>query len=104
MSIPWSLPVFVAATGALVVVRAFGRRLFTGTVPRRRSFWCPFRERNVQADFSESAWDGCYIDVQACDAFMPPTEVGCDKACLDMKRLPATRTQPPEPPARSWVW
>lgn len=104
MSSPWSLPIFVAAAGVLVVVRAFGRCLFTGTVPARRSFWCPFRHRNVQADFRESVWDGCFMDVRACNAFTPPTEIGCDKACLDLKRYPAPRAQPPEPPLRSWVW
>jgi hypothetical protein len=34
MSSPWSLPIFVTA-GLFVVVRAFGSRLFTGTVPAR---------------------------------------------------------------------
>ena len=58
MSILWSVPLFVAAALVLIVVSAKGSRLSTGRVTTSRNFWCPFRQRNVNAAFSASAWHG----------------------------------------------
>jgi hypothetical protein len=95
------LPMFVSVAGILIVAYVLGSRLFAGTGTVSRSFWCQFRERNVQVIFRESAWDNRF-DVEACDAFTPVTDVRCDKACLRLKELPDARVQPPEPPPRSW--
>ena len=56
-----------------------------------RSFWCPFRSRNVAAEFQEDAWSGERIEVESCNAFSPPTEVTCERACLRLPKLPPTQ-------------
>ena len=56
-----------------------------------RSFWCPFRDRNVTAEFKEEPWDGARVDVARCTAFMPPDAISCDKPCLLLKTLPTSR-------------
>ena len=58
------------------------------TRPETLRFRCPFKDRDVTAEFREDAWDGTLLDVRSCDAFAPPTAVACDKGCL---RLPALR-------------
>lgn len=103
VSISWSIAIVVGVAGILVGVRALENRLFTGAAATSRTFWCPFRQRNVTAVFSESVWDGRF-DVQACDAFDPAEAVGCDRACLNLKTLPDPKVQPSEPSPRSWVW
>ncbi len=56
-----------------------------------RSFWCPFRERHVTAEFIEEAWDGTPVEVSRCTAFTPPESITCDKLCLHLKKLPESR-------------
>ncbi len=105
MSIPWSLPIFLAVAVLLLIVYSLGSRLFTATSPSPRVFWCPFRNVNAHVSFKESAWDGEMVDVEACSAFAPPTDVRCDKACLALKRLPGLRAEAsPVPETRYWVW
>jgi hypothetical protein len=104
MSNLWPVPIFLAVAVVLGAVVAAGRRLFTGTMTERRSFWCPFRHTNVGVDFAESSWDGRLVDVAGCSAFAPPSDVRCDKACLSLKQLPAIRVEGPVPPAAHWVW
>jgi hypothetical protein len=50
-----------------------------------RSFWCPFRDRQVTAEFRESpgSWS-----VSWCSAFTPPTSLGCATRCLELDGLP----------------
>ena len=57
-----------------------------------RTFWCPFRRRDVSAAFAEKAWDGRLVDVTHCSAFEPTCAITCDKACLALETL--------EPPHR----
>ena len=66
-----------------------GARRFTRVA--RRSFWCPFRSRNVAAEFLEDAWDGGRLEVRGCDAFAPPTAVASDGRCLHLAALPPPR-------------
>jgi hypothetical protein len=99
----WPFGVAAGVAGILIAVRALENRLFTGAATASRTFWCPFRQRNVTAVFSESVWDGRF-DVQACDAFNPSEAVGCERGCLNLKTLPDSKVQAPEPPPRSWVW
>ena len=94
MLTPWSVPIFLGVAVILLAVYLAGPRLVTGTATVRRAFWCPFRKTKVSADFTEATWDGKLTDVQACSAFTPATDVGCDKACLALKTLP-------EAPSRS---
>jgi hypothetical protein len=79
----------------LALATAFGLLLLAvfGSLPGvlrtvRRSFWCPFLNRNVTAEFQEEAWDGRPVDVTRCTAFTPPTAVACEKLCLRLKKLP----------------
>lgn len=57
----------------------------------RRSFWCPFLDRSVTAEFREKAWDGRRVGVDRCTAFSPSTAIACEKLCVELKKLPATR-------------
>ena len=66
-----------------------GERFAPGTVLRSRSFWCPFRARNVRVEFEETAWDGRRVDVCRCSAFTPETTVACNKACLTLATFPS---------------
>ena len=82
MTIPWIIPAALAIALVLLVVRAFGTRLFRGVVTWHYAFRCPAERGDVTADFHESAWDGRRLDVKRCSAFTPPEEVRCDKACI----------------------
>lgn len=73
---------------ALLLVAAFGSlagvtRLVT------RSFWCPFLDREVTAEFQEDAWDGKPVEVNRCTAFTPPTAITCEKLCLHLEKFPS---------------
>ena len=75
---------------ALLVIIAVGA--LPGAVRTvRRSFWCPFLDRNVTADFREQAWDGRRVEVDRCTAFSPATAIACEKLCLGLKKFPTTR-------------
>lgn len=105
MTYPWSLPIFIGAAALLIVIRLLGARLFRGSVPAQRVFWCPFRSVNVRVGFEEALWDGSLVDVRECSVFTPAGTVHCEKACLALKRLPAPRTESHRLPAdSSWVW
>jgi len=93
MSLPFSLPVFVVVTAALIGVLSAGRRLFPGTFAARRAFRCPFRETEVSVDFKEAVWDGRLVDVATCSAFSPPQDVQCEKGCLKMANFTAAGTE-----------
>lgn len=58
-----------------------------------RSFWCPWRSQGVTAEFQEEVWDGKRVEVTRCSAFSPSTDLGCDKPCLEMKKLPSSGKQ-----------
>jgi hypothetical protein len=88
MVIPWIIPSALAAALVLLFVRAFGPRLFGGTLTWRYGFRCPIKEQDVATEFRESAWDGRRLDVERCSAFTPPDDVRCDKACQLLGRLP----------------
>lgn len=92
MSLPFSLPVFVVVTAALIGVLSAGRRLFPGTFAARRVFRCPFRETDVSVDFKEAVWDSRLMDVSTCSAFSPPQDVQCEKGCLKLEKFAAAGT------------
>jgi hypothetical protein len=84
--------------GAVIIVLALGTAsalLLTAALgPLRkltrnvtRSFWCPFRDRAVTAEFQEDAWDGRPLEVLLCTAFSPSTAVTCEKLCLHATKL-----------------
>jgi hypothetical protein len=88
MVIPWIIPAALAAALVLLFIRAFGPRLFPGTLLARYAFRCPVKAQDVAAEFRESVWDGRRLDVERCTAFTPPEDVRCDKACRLLDRLP----------------
>ncbi len=60
---------------------------------RRRRFWCEGAGRDVEVEFEERGLPGYHkaVTVLSCNAFGIPTEVRCDRACLD----PGRRLQAP---------
>ncbi|MDO8479470.1 MAG: hypothetical protein Q7W02_25405 [Candidatus Rokubacteria bacterium] len=85
------VPIFLAVTAGLVGVLVAGRRLFPGTFTAKRAFRCPFRDTNVNVDFTEAVWDGSLVDVIACTEFSPPQDVRCEKSCLMLGKFPAPK-------------
>jgi len=65
--------------------------LFIVSPPTRRatySFWCPFTEGNVTADFDEEVWGNRRVRVDSCSAFSPPTKITCDMNCRWLRKFP----------------
>jgi hypothetical protein len=56
-----------------------------------RSFWCPFRQRNVSAEFQEDPWSGRPVEITRCSAFEPSWAMTCDKGCLHLRKLDPAR-------------
>jgi hypothetical protein len=83
----------VVLFGASVVLLVWGVFSVAPVVGRlvTRSFWCPFRGRNVSAGFTEEAWAGTPVGVTRCSAFTPPTAITCHRLCLKLKGLPESR-------------
>jgi hypothetical protein len=71
MGIGLALLAWKASTALPVVYRVF-----------TRSFWCPFRNQRVDAEFQEDPWSGRAVDVSRCSAFAPSSAITCDKACV----------------------
>ena len=85
--------IIVLALGAavvLLVVARFGSMPGV-TRPIRRTFFCPWKERDATVEFQEEVWDGRLVEVSECSVFAPPTAVSCEKRCLFMGRFPETR-------------
>jgi len=73
----------LALAGLLMMQRA--RRLYT-----RKYFWCPLKKLFVNVTFLADPTQGDhYYDVMSCSAFEYPTQVTCDKRCLE---LPEAKT------------
>ena len=81
----------LAVTAVLVGVLSAGRRLFPGTFTAKSAFRCPFRDTNVNVDFTEAVWDSSLVDVIGCTEFSPPQDVRCEKGCLRLGKFPAPR-------------
>lgn len=91
-------------SGMIIIVLALGTAVVLlliatfGSLPgvtrtAIRSFWCPFRNRNVTAQFQERAWDGRALEVDRCTAFSPPTAITCEKPCLRLRKFQAPRKE-----------
>ncbi len=91
MDLLWPLVVVIAVGCVLAVTMARGSRWVRGVRTYHRAMWCPFRSRNADVDFVESAWDAQPVDVSACSVFVPATDVRCDKACLGLGAFPPAR-------------
>jgi len=89
-TVPFIIILALATAAALSLVVVFGGMPGV-TRAAMRAFWCPVQGRNVTAEFDEEVWDGKLVAVHRCSAFSPPAAIGCDKACLRMKRLQAMR-------------
>src|SRR3990172_5541004 len=79
----------VAAVG-LILASAFGSMPGV-TRAVRRTFWCPFRNRNATAEIQEQVWDGRPVDVTQCSLFTPPPAIACEKLCLTLRRFPPAK-------------
>lgn len=58
----------------------------------RRYFWCPLKQLYVQVTFlADPAHRDRYYDVLTCSAFEDPSQVNCDRQCMD---LPEAKVAP----------
>jgi hypothetical protein len=80
----------VAVAVGLILASAFGSMPGV-TRAVRRTFWCPFRNRNATAEIQEKAWDGTPLDVTQCSLFTPPSAIACEKLCLTLRRFPPAK-------------
>ena len=80
----------IAVAVGLILASAFGSMPGV-TRAVRRTFWCPFRNRNATAEIQEQVWDGRPVDVTQCSLFTPPSAITCEKLCTTLKRFPAAR-------------
>ncbi|MBI4638897.1 MAG: hypothetical protein HY727_21380 [Candidatus Rokubacteria bacterium] len=85
------LVVLVIGLALAVIVWALFRAVPPVTRIVERTFWCPFRDLNVAAEFEEAAWDGKRFEVDRCTAFSPTSAVTCEKLCLHLAKLPSSR-------------
>ncbi len=85
----------ILVLGAALILLVWGVFTIFPTVtrPSTRSFWCPFREKRVTAEFQEDAWDGKRVEVNLCSTFSPPTAVTCEKLCLRLDTLPSAKSE-----------
>jgi hypothetical protein len=74
MAEPFCRILAVAVFGVSTILLVWGVFRVLPSVSRRvaQSFWCPFRDCNVTAEFREEPWDGARVDVARCTAFTPP--------------------------------
>ena len=77
----WGLLIWagVAATLAVLLLP-----IVTQAV-RRRRFWCPRAQREVEVEFEEHGLIGFRraVAVRSCSVFDPPMHVHCRRSCLD---------------------
>lgn len=54
---------------------------------RRRHFWCPLKELEVEVEFATKSFLGLRrtAAVRQCTAFDPPQAVACGRHCLDSR-------------------
>ena len=90
MPILWTVLLILCAGLMLAGALKCGEPLGSRPVVRSRSFWCPFRTRNVTVEFNET-YDGRRFAVRRCSALPSPTAIACDAACVGLARLPARR-------------
>jgi hypothetical protein len=56
----------------------------------RRALRCPILNTDVQLRFLEALPEGRPIEVTACSALKPPTNIVCSQRCLGLLAHPAT--------------
>ena len=76
----WPFVAWVAGVAILLFVA-----VVVTSFPVRRRFWCEQAGREVEVKLEEDDRPGLrrFIAVVSCTAFEPPTQVRCDRACLD---------------------
>jgi hypothetical protein len=59
----------------------------SGDGSRRRHFWCPLKEVEVEVEFATRSFLGLprTVGVRRCTAFDPPRDVACGRHCLDAR-------------------
>ena len=87
--------VWILAAFALTVVIVALAGLASGVFAARRRFWCASAKREVEVSFRETGLPGFRrpMAVQSCSRFDRPTEVTCQRDCLDRDvrvKLPMT--------------
>ena len=77
--------VLIIAVAAAVLFLALTQR----TV--RRALRCPVLGTDVEVQVREALPEGCPIEVTACSALKPPTNVVCSQRCLGLLTRPGMR-------------
>ena len=92
----WGLLIWAGVAATLVVLVL----PIALDVVRRRRFWCLRAQREVEVEFEEHGLIGFRraVAVRSCSVFDPPTEVGCQRSCLDRD----ARALTPMTLARPW--
>jgi hypothetical protein len=85
------LIVLATGLGLILFVWAVFTALPVVNRAETRSFWCPFRKLNVNADLQEDPWSGRPVEIEGCTAFKPSSAITCDKACLRLRKLDPAR-------------
>ncbi len=93
MAVPWPTLAIILAVGLGLQVLVRGVFAIFPRVTRlvERSFWCPFRDVNVTAEFQRDPWNDNPLSVDRCSAFTPPTAITCDRRCVRLAKLPAAQ-------------
>jgi len=70
-----------------------------GLAVRSRRFWCPRAQREVEVEFEARGLIGFRraVAVRSCSLFDPPTDVRCERSCLDREVRERVPTTPPRP-------
>jgi hypothetical protein len=94
----WGLLIWAGVAAILAVLLV---PIVTKAV-RRRHFWCVRAQRDVEVEFEERGLVGFRraVAVRSCSVFDPPTQVRCQRSCLDQD----ARALVPVTELRQWRW
>ena len=75
----------------ILIIAVAAALLFLALTQRtvRRALRCPVLGTDVQVKVREALPEGRPIEVTACSALKPPTNVGCGRRCLGLLARPA---------------
>jgi hypothetical protein len=88
----WLLVLVIAGALAAAVALAVAYRLAPRVRATLRVVRCPFHDRDVAVEFSETFPECRRVDVRRCSLFSPPSDIACHKRCLDVDELPLPGT------------
>jgi hypothetical protein len=95
----------VLVAGPVLAIMGIGLLILAGLLPDasrrlRQTFHCPWRGRDVTADFLVTEGADHPSDLAACSAFADPTRITCGKRCREIAEV---RWQPTRAMFPSWA-